>query len=131
MIFSNIRVGLNATLRLFLAFMVLSLINSSCTKPEVSVETIEATLGEKIYIELPSNRSSGYTWNWTNKQDVTLLDSAGVIYEVTKTRSSAEMGIEIWSFNTLEAGQDLIVLEYQGYKDDETLRARHYKIQIK
>lgn len=103
----------------------------SCGPNEIQTEIIETNLGEKFYIELASNQSAGYSWVWANKAEATKVDTSSVIYEVTKTRSSGEIKIEFWSFDALEKGEELIIMEYtlKG-SEKKSNRVIHYQVQI-
>lgn len=121
----NFRIHKMAHLAIFPLFI--SVIG--CGSPEPQEKTIKASQGENIYIELPSNRSTGYSWTWANKKEATGVDSVGVIYEVTKTRSAGESGIEIWNFEVKEKGEELIVMEYKRvWKEEEPAQIKHFTV---
>ncbi|MHA7128982.1 protease inhibitor I42 family protein [Algoriphagus namhaensis] len=103
----------------------------NCAPEPVQKEVINIKSGEKFQIELPSNRSTGYTWEWTSKNENTSLDSLGIIYEVTNTKSVGEVGIELWTFRGNKVGQENLRLELKRQRGEkEASQIRLYEINI-
>lgn len=103
----------------------------ACRSSEPRIEYMEIAAGERFRLDLPASNASKYSWVWTNKDEVDKVDFVGVIHEVVKTRSAGEMGIEIWSFDALETGEDLLILEYiNDSLPTEIQETRYYELVI-
>ncbi len=109
----------------------IALLVSACSPQNPRLETIETQEGEKFYIELPSQPTSGKKWYWTNKSEVTLVDSVGFIQEVTQTRTGDEAGIELWDFEAIKTGQETVILEFKKSRTSDASQKRIYTINIR
>ena len=75
----------------------------------------EIEIGETFQIELASSPSTGYSWKWVNKDDVTAVDTVGHHFIESGPGKIGGGGIEIWNFKGIKSGSAVIKLEYNRY----------------
>lgn len=68
--------------------------------------------GEQFRLEMHSNPSTGYSWQWINRQSVHFVDTTGLEYLPDKPFLTGSGGTEIWIFEGIGRGTDTIKLEY-------------------
>lgn len=89
------------------------------------------SINETIDIELESNRSTGYSWYWVNKNDVSVVDTLKREY-IESTERRGATGIEIWSFIGKKKGASTITLLYKrSNNDSEYENKKDYLIEVK
>ena len=94
---------------LLLAFLLAFV--AACEKEEQNDE-IEVASGDSFTIELRANWSTGYHWNWSNRDQVTIADTTGLEYRPDDPGLGGTGGTETWSFTALNEGEDHLVFEY-------------------
>ena len=94
---------------LLLAFLLT--IPVACEKEEQH-DRIEVASGDAFSIELGANWSTGYHWDWTNRDQVTIADTTGLEYRPDDPGLGGTGGTEIWSFTALEEGEAYLEFEY-------------------
>jgi inhibitor of cysteine peptidase len=101
---------------LFFALLILSL--ASCKKTSIDKNadvqsSYQIAVGENFKLHLPSNPSTGYSWQWDNKQLVSVLDTLSHHYDATQPRTVGGGGIETWTFKGVKQGVDSVKLFYR------------------
>ena len=92
----------------------------------------EKSINEQFQIDLPSNPTTGYSWKWTNKRSVTIVDSIGYQYIPDNPTITGKGGKEIWKFKGKEPGIDTIKFEYCRPWDSKSIaRSKIIIIKIK
>lgn len=102
---------------LFLGICVLTL---SCEKESITPEQVDVPLGQDLYIKLESNWSTGYHWQWVNKDEVSVLDSVGITY-LSEDPLLGSPGIEKWIFKAILTGEEKLKFEYRSPQGTDTL----------
>ncbi len=98
-------------------FLVL-IIFISCSEKEVInnpdfiKSEYEIAVNQSFQINLVSNPTTGYSWKWTNKQSVTVVDTFNFGYIPDKPMLDGSGGKEVWNFRGIKTGTDTIKLEY-------------------
>jgi inhibitor of cysteine peptidase len=64
-------------------------------------------------ISLNSNPSTGYSWQWTNQQSTSVVDTFNFNYVSDYPGRIGGGGKEIWNFRGKKKGLDTINLEYK------------------
>lgn len=72
----------------------------------------EIGTGESFQIELASNPSTGYSWKWMNKQEVSVVDTVENQFVVDSAAKIGGGGREIWKFKGIKSGSEVIKLGY-------------------
>ena len=72
----------------------------------------DIAVGETFKIELISNPSTGYSWKWVNKPDVSVVDTTGHQFVEDSPGKIGGGGKEIWQFKGLKSGSDIIKFAY-------------------
>lgn len=91
---------------------------------------IKAKEGEKFSIELPSNRSTGFSWHYI-PSGKSLVDSVHVSYTMPQKNAVGGQGIEIWEFMAKEKGQESLLFEYKrGWENVAPAKTKTIRIQI-
>ena len=99
-------------------FLLLSFISLSCSeskegrkdfmKPDYTIHK-----GDTFQLSLNSNPSTGYSWQWANKNAVTILDTTIVMkYHSPNNGLVGSGGQEVWTFKGHQSGIDSIILKY-------------------
>lgn len=92
-----------------------------------SGRTIDLTVGQDLYLELESNRSTGYRWWLADSTDVVLVPIGKPSYEAPATTGVGASGMETWWFRAAKLGSQTLLFEYrrsweEGEKPAKTLR---------
>lgn len=105
-----------------------------------NVETLEPdeyeiAIGETFEVKLSANPSTGYSWNWVNKESITVVNLSNSVYVKNEPTNDEVImvgvgGNEKWTFVGVEAGEETIILEYTPSWARETV-ARTKKIIVK
>ncbi|MBS2100625.1 protease inhibitor I42 family protein [Carboxylicivirga linearis] len=102
---------------LFLTVFVLLFVLSSCKTTEKNVlsstqQDYNIDLGDEFTISLKSNSTTGYSWQWVNKQSVEAVDSVDWRYTTLNTNLIGAGGTEKWSFKGIKSGVDTLKMIY-------------------
>jgi len=124
-------------LLLFLTIFVPSCITSRDIHVEISCDEFtenpksmrndfQIEVGDKVYIELCSNPSTGFKWNYDMSGDNALKEE-GYDFEEPDGDVAGASGKEIWTFEAIEKGTAVINMEYSqpwqgGIKGEWTYR---------
>jgi inhibitor of cysteine peptidase len=115
----------------------LLLIFSSCSKNKKNnsdnMKTdYEIAVNESIQIELDSNPTTGFAWKWTNKQSVSIVESAGTEYIPDTPALTGRGGKEIWKFTGLKTGTDTIKLEYcRAWETTSAVNRKNITVEVR
>lgn len=93
---------------------------ASCEKESITPEQVHVPLGQEFNIELESNWTTGYHWEWVNAGEVSVLDSMGITYQSTDSLLGAP-GIETWMFRSILKGEETLNFEYRSPQGTDTL----------
>jgi inhibitor of cysteine peptidase len=92
----------------------------------------EIAINESFQIELVSNPTTGYSWKWTNKQTVSILDTFDFKYICEKPELLGSGGKEIWIFRGKKCGIDTIKLEYcRSWEPNSTVSTKRIIVKVK
>ena len=96
----------------YLAIILASIsLISSCVKEEGPEPDIMVRAGENFIVELEANWSTGYSWQWTNRNETTLVDTIDREYIPADTTLGSR-GLETWTFMALTPGDALLKFSY-------------------
>lgn len=84
---------------------------SDGTKDQTKMD-FEIKVHERFKIKLESNPTTGYQWKWSNKQDISIVDSTNWRYVADFPVRTGSGGKEIWTFEGIKTGIDTIKMEY-------------------
>ena len=132
------------TLFLFLVLMVVS--GSSCfvTSRDIHVEIncddfckhptstrndFEVEPGDKIYVKLCSNPTTGFEWSYEMSGDVAVKEEDHDFQEPESDLPGAA-GKETWTFEAIEKGNTIINMEYSQPWDGGTKKEWTYTINV-
>ncbi len=75
----------------------------------------EIGLGESFQIELASNPTTGYAWQWTNKDAILNVEKVESKYTATDNPKGmvGSGGTETWKFKGIKSGSETLKLEYK------------------
>ena len=94
-----------------LGIILLSLI--SCEKDNQGTQG--KTIGSIFSIDLVSNPTTGYSWKWTNKQEITIVDSIDHCFIPFYPYRKGSPGIETWKFIGKEKGTESLEFIYNRW----------------
>ncbi len=101
-------------MKLFLITGALLLLN--CSSPKSMAEgdgnPIRVKVGETVAVDLPSNITTGYTWQLDEQTDTSRARVATHVYERGKGQLAGQGGTEHWTFEAIRAGEATIFLRY-------------------
>jgi predicted secreted protein len=116
-------------INLLLILSLVAVLFTNCGKPNNDGE-YQISINETIDIELASNWSTGYSWYWVNKNDVSVVDTLKSVYIVDTTKIGAE-GIEVWSFIGKKKGKCTVTLLYKRFHDSEYENKKDFLFKVK
>ena len=115
---------------IFSILMLLLFLLSSCDKndrvnQEGSTESI-------FQIDLISNPTTGYTWKWTNKQSITIVDSINHYFIPNYPDRVGSAGIETWKFKGKKKGTEVLEFKYnRSWDPNSTIDQKAITITVK
>jgi len=87
-------------------------------------------VGDKLYIELCSNPSTGFKWSYTeNISDIVKVE--GYDYQEAEPDTVGAYGKETWTFEGAKAGTTTISMEYSQPWEGGTKREWTYTVNVK
>jgi predicted secreted protein len=90
------------------------------------------SIQEEFLIELESNATTGYSWQWMNRQSVSIVDSIGFSYTVTYPERVGSPGKEIWKFKAAHPGTDTLQFGYRRpWEKDVIVRTKDIIVEVK
>lgn len=110
---------------------------SSCASQKKIValdkETNEVTLkqGQSCEIEFRTNASTGFWWQLTNSNEITVVDSIGKRYESNAPKGMVGAASDLfWKFKAVEKGTQTLHFVYARDKVDEAIKTRDVTITV-
>lgn len=105
--------------------------NIAQADPESDLFEIEK--GQTFEIKFVTNASTGYTWVWSNKQSVNVVDSVG-----DRFVNNAPVGMvgasvnRYWAFQGVTKGLDTLQFEYcRLFQPNSTIKTRSVIVKVK
>jgi len=77
-----------------------------------SQQDYNIAIDEEFTISLKSNSTTGYSWQWVNKQSIDAVDSVAWRYITLNTNLTGAGGTEKWTFKGIKSGVDSIKMIY-------------------
>ena len=117
--------------------LILSLILSTCSQKEtlksIPMNTdYQIAVNESFQIELNSNPTTGYSWKWTNKDAVKIVETFDFQFKIDEPVLAGSGGKEIWKFKGLKSGTDTIRLEYcRPWDPSSTAASKNLVVTVK
>ena len=91
----------------------------------------EIGVGDSFQLELTSNPSTGYSWNWSNQQAVSVVEKTDSKYTASNPGSIGGGGSEVWTFKGLKSGSDSLKFEYKrSWEPDSPAEAKTIKVTV-
>lgn len=109
----------------------------SCKVKEKSSSTINKAdyvigVNGTFQLSLPSNITTGYSWDWINRPSVSVVDTFEVNYHADEPSGIGRGGMEIWHFRGIKTGQDTLKLEYRRvWEPNSTVQSRKIVVIVK
>nr|WP_321452990.1 protease inhibitor I42 family protein [uncultured Carboxylicivirga sp.] len=102
---------------IFIYFVFLTLIFSGCKSgsnlaSKNTPDHYTINVGEEFSINLKSNSTTGYAWQWINSESVEVVDSIDWRYVTLNTNLIGAGGTEKWTFKGMKSGIDSIKMIY-------------------
>ena len=92
----------------------------------------EIAINGHFQLELESNPTTGYSWQWKNKSSVSIVDTFNYQYIPSNPGLMGSGGIELWSFKGVRPGLDSIKLVYRRFWDSNfTVRTKTIVVRVK
>lgn len=76
-------------------------------------KVIQVRQGEVFKVILKANHSTGYSWQWENKTDTSIVDSVYVDYVLSDKAITGSGGNEIWEFRAKKKGEQKLIMIYK------------------
>ena len=100
--------------------------------PDFIKSEYEISVNQSFQINLVSNPTTGYSWKWTNKQFVTVVDTFNNYYIPNKPILDGSGGKEVWNFKGIKTGADTIKLEYnRSWDPNSTIEIKKILVIVK
>jgi predicted secreted protein len=92
----------------------------------------EIAVNDQFEIELTSNSTTGYSWQWANREAVEIIDSVGHEYIADRPQLTGSGGREIWKFLGVRPGIDTIKMEYlRPWDANSTAETKKVVVRVK
>ncbi len=92
----------------------------------------EIGLNESFQLDLVSNPTTGYSWRWTNKQSVSIVDTFDYSFIPDSPILVGSGGKEIWKFKGIKSGVDSIKLEFcRSFEPNSTIDTKEIVVNVK
>ena len=104
----------------------------SCTKENEPLQEFKIKVGEQFTIELEANWSTGYSWEWENRQEVFAVDTISRVYIQLEPGMEGSAGVEKWTFVGKDVGTETIIFYYMraNSQDSEPSKTREYLVDV-
>ena len=119
--------GRGQTVILLLAFLLA--IPAACEKEEQNGQ-IEVAVDDSFTIELRANWSTGYHWEWTNRDQVTIADTTGLEYQPDDPGLGGTPGKEVWTFRALMTGEERLIFQYRSPGSTGSGETREFTVTV-
>ncbi len=121
-----------------LLFIATILIYSCTTEPKDPSEGLksyyEISINEEFQIDLESNHTTGYEWEWANNQRIDIVESISQKYvaDSNPLRLSGVGGTEVWKFKGVKSGVDSIIMKYRRpWEADTEMDSTVIKVKVR
>jgi len=92
----------------------------------------QIAVNESFQIELNSNPTTGYSWKWTNKTSVTIVETFDFQFKSDEPVLAGSGGKEVWKFKGVKSGTDTIRLEYcRSWEPNSTAASKNIVVTVK
>ena len=92
----------------------------------------EIKVGESFQFELDTNPSTGYSWNWSNQQSVSIVELTDKKFISNRPNGPGAGGMETWFFKGLKSGSDILKLEYKrGWETGPAVKVISINVTVK
>ncbi|MCX6262088.1 MAG: protease inhibitor I42 family protein, partial [Bacteroidia bacterium] len=92
----------------------------------------DGTMDSIFTIDLISNPTTGYTWKWTNKQSITIVDSITHNFTPKYPDRVGSGGIETWKFKGKKKGTEVLEFKYnRSWDPNSTIDQKAITITVK
>ncbi|MEI6142488.1 MAG: protease inhibitor I42 family protein [Mariniphaga sp.] len=92
----------------------------------------EIGVGDSFQLELTSNPSTGYSWTWSNQQDVSVVEKTDSKYTASNPGLMGGGGTEVWTFKGAKSGSDSLKLEYKrSWESGAAAETKTIKVTVK
>lgn len=82
-------------------------------------KTIKTEIGSEFIIALDSNPTTGYSWDFADEFDPTILTLLNARFQPPETQLKGAGGTQYWTFRTIKKGKTGISLKYfRSWKKD-------------
>ncbi len=126
---------------IYLSFLALLLIfQTGCDKEDEATDSLlkskkisdyEIALNGELQINLASNPTTGYSWEWTNEDQVQILQKADWSYSSDPSGLEGAGGQEKWTFKGVKEGTGTIRLEYRRHWDPgSTIQVKTFRVNV-
>ena len=116
--------------------LIISCLLTACASDEISIPASDFNLAknETFKINLASNPTTGYSWKWTNKSDINIVDTLKVDYVMNNTDPNivGGGGTEIWNFKAIKSGTKILKFEYcRSWENNSTVETKTFVVNVK
>ena len=102
--------------------------HTSCPEPEASYRIRK---GGSVSFCLVSNPSTGYTWEWANREAVRCVGAGDRSYRPDRPGVPGSGGCETWTFSGLRRGADSLRMVYRrSWEPDSVQQSRVIRIRV-
>ena len=92
----------------------------------------EIEVNESFQVEFDSNPTTGFSWKWTNKQNVSIVESKGSEYVPSVPVRPGSGGKEIWKFKGRQSGSDTLTFQYgRSWEETEVISTKNINVKVK
>jgi inhibitor of cysteine peptidase len=74
---------------------------------------IKVRQGEVFRVILKANHSTGFSWQWENKTNKSIVDSVYMDYVLSDKAITGAGGNEIWEFKAKRKGEQKLIMVYK------------------
>jgi len=74
---------------------------------------IKVRQGEVFRVILKANHSTGFSWQWENKSNKSIVDSVYMDYVLSDKAITGAGGNEIWEFKAKRKGEQKLIMVYK------------------
>ena len=100
-----------------IVFIVVLFLCTMCKEKELeSIGDYNIRVGDEFSIRISANHSANEMWFWTNRDQITIVDTVDYTYTVTNPELIGSPGTEVWKFKAIQKGLDTLVFS-QGNPD--------------
>ena len=116
--------------------LIISCLLTACASNELKIPASDFNLAknETFKINLASNPTTGYSWKWTNKSDINIVDTLKVDYIMNNTDPNilGGGGSEIWNFKAIKSGTKILKFEYcRSWENNSTAETKTFVVNVK